>query len=59
MAKPPRSSVEIDDFPGLMDNADPKDIPAGAAVSQINATAHRAGELVVRGGYRYVTFEND
>jgi hypothetical protein len=45
-------------WPGLMTNADPHDLPAGAAVVQINCYARRPGELSVRRGHRIVEFDD-
>jgi hypothetical protein len=51
--------VEIKDFPGLITNMDPDDLPPGAAQVQINVTSERAAALEVRGGYLAVTFEDE
>lgn len=53
----PDNVVEIRDFPGLITNADPNDIPPGAACEQVNVTATIFGQLRPRGGYRVVKFE--
>lgn len=58
MADKPRASVEIRDFPGLVANADPDDIPPGSGVKQTNVTAIIPGELSTRLGYRTVSFES-
>jgi len=58
MAEQPRKSVEIKDFPGLMNDMDPDDIPPGAAEVQINATCVQVGQLTVRSGLRLVSFED-
>ena len=57
MAVKPLSSVELLDFPGVMD-VDPRDLTPGAAEEQTNACSIIQGELTVRRGYREVTFEN-
>jgi hypothetical protein len=49
----------INDFPGLIDNIDPRDIPPGSADVQTNAACVKMGELQVRLGVRDVTFEAD
>ena len=49
--------VELKDFPGLIDNVDPRDIPPGAADDQVNACSIVMGELTVRAGYREVLFD--
>lgn len=57
MDRLPRASVEIRDFPGLVNNGDPSDLPPGAAIEQVNVTSQTPGELAVRRGYRDVRFE--
>lgn len=52
MARPPETRVQIDDFPGEVNNVDPADIPRGSARVQINLTSRVMGELNVRRGYR-------
>ena len=54
----PRKSVEADQFPGLVNNLDPSDLPPGYALVQTNITCVVEAELNTRGGYRTVTFEN-
>lgn len=44
------------DFPGLLTNVDPRDIPDGAAQEQTNITCLEIGVLSVRLGIREVTF---
>lgn len=56
--EPERVRVSITDFPGLINNQDPMDLPPGAAVKQVNATSDVPGRLSVRKGYQLVTFEN-
>lgn len=56
--KLPEAQVSIRDFAGFMPNADPHDLPPGVAVSQVNVTSLRPGELRVRGGTRVVQFED-
>lgn len=56
--KVPQASIVMVDFPGMIDNMDRLDIPAGAADEQINATCVVIGEMQVRLGMRQVTFEN-
>lgn len=41
-----------------MTNADPHDLPPGAAVSQDNCFSRRAGELSVRRGLHVVEFDD-
>lgn len=57
MATPPPQGVELSDFPGLIDNVDPRDIPPGAADDQVNACCIVVGELTIRAGYRQVAFD--
>ena len=45
------------DFPGLIDNIDQRDIPPGAADTQVNICCIILGELSVRLGYREVSFD--
>jgi hypothetical protein len=59
MSVPPKTSVELRDFPGIMPQSDPRDLPPGAAEEQVNAQSIRTGELNVRPGYRVVTFEEN
>lgn len=49
----------INDFPGLIDNIDARDEPAGGADVQVNAASLKMGELQVRLGIKDVTFEAD
>lgn len=56
--KVPEASIEMVDFPGMIDNMDKLDIPPGAADEQVNACCINVGELTVRMGMRAVTFEN-
>lgn len=49
---------EMANWPGLMTNADPHDIPPGAAVVQNNCFTRRAGELTVRRGLGVVEFDD-
>lgn len=54
----PLRQIEMNDFPGLMLNTDADDIPPGAAREQVNVASSILGDLVVRSGYRQVTFED-
>jgi hypothetical protein len=56
--KVPQASIEMTDFPGMIDNQDRLDLPPGTADEQVNATCVTVGELQVRLGMRQVTFEN-
>jgi hypothetical protein len=53
----PIQAVEMRDFPGLMLNIDPRDLPPGAAQDQVNACCIVQGELQIRLGYREVKFD--
>ena len=53
----PDMAVDIHDFPGLMSNRDPHDIPPGAAIAQVNCVPIRPGELRVRPGAALVKFD--
>lgn len=55
--EPAHPAVLIMDFPGLMTNVDPRDLPTGAAEEQTNLTCIVTGELRQRLGMREVTFE--
>lgn len=50
--------VAITDFSGLVLDADPVDIPTGAAQDQLNVQSSVPGELTVRQGYKVVQFED-
>lgn len=56
--EPARVRTTIADFPGLINNSDPMDLPTGAAVVQRNATSEVPGRLTVRKGFQKVNFEN-
>lgn len=54
----PRSAVEMGDFPGLMLDVEPHDLPAGAADIQVNVTSENLGVLTSRGGFVVLNFES-
>lgn len=56
-AKVPKASVEMVDFPGMIDNMDRLDLPPGTADEQINATCVVVGEMQIRLGMRQVSFD--
>ena len=58
MSDRPRKSVEIREFPGLVSNLDPNDIPPGYGTVQTNVTCVVEAEMNTRGGYRVVSFES-
>ena len=57
MPQPARPQVMVDDFPGILENVDSRDQPAGAAEAQVNACSIKVGELLVRLGLREVVFD--
>ena len=57
MSERPKSVVTATDFPGLILNADPTDLPPGAGRKQVNVTSAILAALEVRPGYRVVQFE--
>ncbi len=57
MPDTPRSVVAIEDFAGLVLDADPRHLPPGAAAEQVNCTSEDLGRLMSRKGYEIVTFE--
>lgn len=50
--------IQIREFVGLATNANPHQIPPGAAVEQSNCSSPRVGELACRQGLREATFDN-
>lgn len=54
----PNYAVGIDEFRGLVTNADPHDLPAGAAQAQTNLQCLVPGKLTVRGGLVPVAYAN-
>lgn len=52
------NNTVLDRFPGMVDAADPNDLPPGAAQVQINLSSAVPGELRSRTGYLPVTFES-
>jgi hypothetical protein len=57
MPEPAENRFEIRDFPGLVQQSDVHDLPAGGAREQTNLESSTPGQLNVRAGYRVVTFE--
>jgi hypothetical protein len=55
--KTPRAEMAMKDFAGLINNADPRDLPPGTAQVQVNINSRTSGELNVRRGLREVRFE--
>lgn len=58
MAEPEASKIRIKKWLGQMSNADPHDLPPGAAQVQENLVSTTPGQLEPRLGCRVVTFEN-
>lgn len=50
--------LEKRDFGGMSNNLDPMDQQPGNAVIQVNIQSVIPGTLLVRRGYRVVTFQN-
>ena len=59
MAEMADGGREIRDFPGLIFDADTRDLPEGATDLQINCTAEDQGVLTSRHGYVLVKFEGE
>lgn len=55
----PQSTTPCRDFPGLMLDADDRDIPPGAAPVQENFASEEAGLLKSALRYRLVTFDDN
>lgn len=47
------------DFPGLVLNADPRELPPGAGQEQVNAVSEQVGRLESRRGVRVATFDGE
>ena len=58
MPAPPKQSVIINDFQGLITNIDPRDLPPGGAEEQVNACCIILGQLDIRKGIKEVEFDN-
>lgn len=58
MARQPESRIQVEDFPGEVNNADPADIPRGSARIQMNLTSRIMGELNARRGFRIAAFDS-
>lgn len=57
MPDKPETVVILRGFPGMVTHMDDEDLPDGAAEEQVNITSDKPGTLIVRGGYREVSFE--
>lgn len=49
--------MTLNQFPGMVDAADPNDLPPGAAQVQINLSSAKPGEMRTRLGFLPVSFE--
>lgn len=58
MAESEASKIRVEKWLGQMSNADPHDLPPGAAQIQENVVSTTPGQLETRLGWRAVTFEN-
>lgn len=57
MAQRPDQTIYMQDFPGLVNNLDPRQLPPGVAQVQVNAGCVVQGRLDVRGGLKIITFD--
>lgn len=57
MARPANITEVMGDFPGLVNNVDEHDTPAGGAVELVNLCARVVGELRSRRGLQALSFE--
>ena len=58
MAEESPSAVENKVFSGQVSNANPHRLEPGKSVEQVNCQCEKAGELVVRKGFRSISFDN-
>jgi hypothetical protein len=52
-----RATARVNDFQGVIESADPGDIPSGASQMQVNVASRRVGLLESRPGFLPVAFE--
>jgi hypothetical protein len=52
-----RAQVRLDDFAGIVESADPLDVPPGSSQFQVNVASRRLGYMQTRRGYLPVAFE--
>jgi hypothetical protein len=57
MSEPSKDGLVMREFPGLVNNMDPRDLPPGVADVQKNLLSRIRGQLTVRRGLRDVKFE--
>ena len=59
MAEQNKAWVQIRDFKGVFLSTDAHDRDPSQAVDQVNLVCWQEGQLQTRGGFRFVTFEDD
>ena len=59
MGEPTKTMTNIAQFNGMISNMDPRDVPPGQSVRQINVMVTRPGELNVRRGLRELAFDDE
>ncbi len=59
MADQNRSWVQVREFKGLVLSTDAHDRDPSQAADQVNLACLQDGQLQTRGGFRFVTFEDD
>ncbi len=59
MGEKAKSSEEYAAFSGMQSSVDPRDVPIGQAVLQINGTVTRPGEMNIRKGLVELVFEDE
>lgn len=58
MSEPAAGGIVLRDFPGIVNNLDPRDLPPGTAEQQVNLLSRIQGQMIVRRGLREVTFDS-
>lgn len=53
----PEGSTSVREWVGVVCNADPHDLPAGAAINAMNVASTRPGELRTRGGLTFLRLD--
>ncbi len=57
MPRPPDQSDDVRDFPGLVNNADPREVPPGGGTVLVNLGPRVLGRLETRKGLLALSFE--
>lgn len=57
-AKSENAPLVIEDFPGLFNNVDGRDVPEGGAQVLVNMAARVTGQMQSRKGLKLIGFEN-